>query len=218
MRKYKEFSTIKANYKKWVLNNLKDFKKEINSKNKDQLKELYIFRQLTEKQQAKTVKEIKKILIDKEVKKANERIDIFFKQCDIIAQVEPAKNIIISVSWAKNRTWGANPTAEVWSGGTYTTGHASGCGYDKLSTAIAEALNKNNNILNLLYNTYEKELRKNKNISLRDSIGYGSGYYGIPSFDGGVGYSCFRSIFQKLGAKTNTWQEGKNWDSMTIEF
>lgn len=218
MRNYKEFLTIKSNYKKEALNNLKDFKKEINAKSKEQLKELYIFKQLTEKQQAKTIKEIKKILIDKEVKKVNNKIDVFFKQCDIIAQAEPSKNITINVSWAKNRTWGANPTAEVWSGGNYTTGHASGCGYDKLSTAIAEALNKNNNILNLLYNAYEKELRKNKKISLREAIGYGSGYFGIPSFDGGVGYSCFRSIFQKLGAKTNTWNEGKNWDSMSIEF
>ena len=50
---------------------------------------------------------------------------------------------------------------------------------------------------------------------MRESIGYGCDIYG---FDYGVGYGCFKSIFAKLGAKINTWQEGKNWDSMTIEF
>ena len=217
MKNYKEFTTIKANYKKDILTQQKEFKKEINASDEKSLKELYIYRQLTNKQKEKTIKEIKELLINKRIKEDNKRIEKFFYQCDIIAQTTPAESIKIEVNWAKNRTWGANPTAEIWSGGEYTTGHASGCGYDKLSTAIREALNKNNHILNLLYNAYEKELRKNKNISLRDSIGYGSGYK-TPSFDYGVGYSCFKSIFDKLGAKTNTWHDGKTWDSMQIEF
>ena len=217
MKQYKEFTTIKANYKKDILKEQREFKKEINASDEKSLKNLYIYRQLTNKQKEKTIKEIKELLINKRIKEDTKRIETFFKQCDEIAQTTPAKSIQISVNWAKNRTWGANPTAEIWSGGEYTTGRASGCGYDKLSTAISQALNKNNHILNLLYNAYEKELRKDKNISLRDSIGYGSGYK-TPSFDYGVGYSCFKQIFDKLGAKINTWQDGKTWDSMTIEF
>lgn len=53
--------------------------------------------------------------------------------------------IAIDVNWKKSRTWGHNPTAEVWatlSGvrSDYGTGHASGCGYDKRSTAVCSAL------------------------------------------------------------------------------
>lgn len=57
--------------------------------------------------------------------------------------------IDISVHWAKNRSWGWNPHAEAWvcfadkqygSRSAYGEGSASGCGYDKRSTAIDEAL------------------------------------------------------------------------------
>lgn len=217
MKQYTEFKLIKANFKKEIAKQQKEFINYINKLTFEELKENYHYKQLTEKQQTKTFKEIKNIIIEKEIKQYTKRLEKFFEQCDIIAKTEPARYISIEVNWAKNRTWGNNPTAEIRSAGEYTTGRASGCGYDKLSSAIREALNKNNHILNLLYNAYEKALRKDKNISLRDSLGYGSGYK-TPYFEGGVGYSCFKSIFNKLGAKINTWQDGKTWDSMTIEF
>ena len=49
--------------------------------------------------------------------------------------------IKIEVEWRRNRTWGYNPTAEVWvNTHYYNTGKASGCGYDKESSAIESAL------------------------------------------------------------------------------
>lgn len=62
--------------------------------------------------------------------------------------------IHVSVDWKKSRTWGSNPTAEVWlsydcckkGGGSAYAKSASigGCGYDKRSTAVSEALSKLN--------------------------------------------------------------------------
>lgn len=62
------------------------------------------------------------------------------------------REIHISVDWKKSRTWGSNPTAEVWflyDGGEHGGGNAyaksasiGGCGYDKRSTAVSEALSK----------------------------------------------------------------------------
>lgn len=54
----------------------------------------------------------------------------------------------ISVNWHKSYMWGANPRAEVWAGlagvrHDYTTGDASGCGYDKESAAVDQALKAN---------------------------------------------------------------------------
>jgi len=55
--------------------------------------------------------------------------------------------IHISVDWKKSRTWGHNPTAEVWlnyDGGNVYARSASigGCGYDKRSAAVSEALSR----------------------------------------------------------------------------
>lgn len=62
--------------------------------------------------------------------------------------------IRVSVDWRKSRTWGHNPTAEVWlryDGGEKGGGNAyaksasiGGAGYDKRSTAVSEALAKLN--------------------------------------------------------------------------
>lgn len=56
---------------------------------------------------------------------------------DFRAKYEPGDGPLIVVKWAKSRTWGKCPRI------TYqgeTVAHASGCGYDKLSTVLANAL------------------------------------------------------------------------------
>ena len=40
-------------------------------------------------------------------------------------------SIRVDEEWKKSRTWGNCPTVEVWMGGEYGKGHASGSGYDK---------------------------------------------------------------------------------------
>ena len=212
MKNYKEFTTIKKEYKNNILTSQRDFKKDILSKDEKSLKDLYIFNQLTKKQQSKTLKEIKTILIEKRIKEDTKQIEKFFKRCDEIANAESVQEITIRVEWVKNRTWGYNPRAEVCANG-YTTGSASGCGYDKLSSAVAEAFNKNNSILKLVFNKIEEA--KRKGFGVREFVGYGVDVFG---FSYGVGYSSFRNIFNTLGAKVNEWHETKSSDFMLIRF
>ena len=145
-----------------------------------------------------------------------------------IAEAENAeelKYIRINVDWVRNRTWGYNPKVEMWTNCGYYTGSASGCGYDKESSAIAEALNNSPEVMRKLYELAEKMLGEVGNvayksdlncISWRNSIGYGSGYSIRPYFEGGVGIGCFESIFNKMGYSWHNAGSGKNWDCYNI--
>ena len=210
---------IKAAAKRHEGESLKNNIATVKAKSKNELLDSWYYRNfLTKKQQEKTEKEIKLIIVEKLKMESLKRLTDFFNKCDEIEAAPDLKEIVINVSWVKNYTWGLNPHAEIWAAGKWTTGKASGCGYDKLSSAIASALNQNYSILKLLYSKYNKILAKNKNAELREAIGYGCGYNQKPYFDGGVGYSCFKQIFEKLGAKVNTWQETKTSDAMYISF
>jgi len=119
----------------------------------------------------------------------------------------------ISMEWKKNRTWGANPTAELWAtDGYFKTGSIGGCGYDKGSTAVAQALNQSNSVLKLLY-ALKNETPTAKN---HDLFGYGSGYGILPRIEGGVGVSCYPRIFEKLGYKFETVASGRSFDAYKI--
>lgn len=125
--------------------------------------------------------------------------------------------IKIIVEWVNSKTWGANPhaTAEIWSNDNglnqyeKLTGSASGCGYDKQSAAIAQALNQSKETKKAFCEYKEKALKKNKNIDKdngtgatidnRGAICYGFGYSPIPYFEGGTGTNCFLEGFKLLG-------------------
>lgn len=141
------------------------------------------------------------------------------KNLDKITEIENAKDVQdleIAITWKQSYTWGWNPTAFIRShlldDQKYNyyerlEGYATGCGYDKLSAAIASALNDSNGALKLLYTAEEKRLRKAKNgltTSRRDFIGYGSGYGSMPYFEGGVGFESQVTIFNNLGFKAKT--------------
>lgn len=210
LHNYTEFKEIKKEYKKNRIKNLKESINYISSLNDTTH---YYFNKLTEKQKKLTLKQQKEIIILKLKKECEKEIEKRFERLDQIAKTEKTNYIKISVEWVKNKTWGMNPRAEVWAHG-YTTGNASGCGYDKLSSAISYAFNKNDSILNLIFNEIEFYYR-HKNYNIREAIGYGVDIWG---FDYGVGYSSFKNIFDKLGAKVNTWNETKTSDFMYIEF
>ena len=217
--KVKMYIHIKAAAKRHEGDSLKNNIAAVKTKTKKELLDSWYYRNLlTKKQQEQPEKEMKKLLIEKLKNESQHRLNNYFKKCDEIAAAPDVKDIVITVSWVKNQTWGLNPHAEIWAAGRFTTGRASGCGYDQLSAAIANALNQNYSILKLLYLKYNKILAKNKIIDLREAIGYGCGYNQKPYFDGGVGYSCFKNIFDELGARVNTWHETKTSDSMYISF
>ena len=122
--------------------------------------------------------------------------------------------ITITVEWTKSRTWGANPQATAricFTDGTcnsFTSSRVGGCGYDKESQAVSEALNQCNELLKALY-TVKNNLPDMAN---RDIFGYGSGYGILPYFEGGTGVSCLYQIFESIGYKFSKVSTGKMFD------
>lgn len=146
---------------------------------------------------------------------------------ELVEKAEDLEYIKINIDWKKSRTWGANPHVETRTNCGMYYGSASGCGYDKESSAIAGALNQSPEVLKVLYMLAEKMLAENGDnvyyytgcsdcISWRNSIGYGSGYDILPYFEGGVGISCFEHILNKCGYKWQTMGRGKTWDCYYI--
>ena len=128
-------------------------------------------------------------------------------------------HVSIIVEWKRSATWGGNPTASVYTGNEMAMGHASGCGYDKESAAIAQALNQCDSILKALYSFKEKRMREGQNDHSNTTctghdnryiIGYGAGQDTMPYFEGGVGASCFWSIFERMGYTCQGDHSGKH--------
>ena len=142
---------------------------------------------------------------------------------DKAAAADDLTHISVNVEYKRSATWGWNPTATVYSDG-WTTGRASGCGYDKESAAVAEAFNASPAVMKLLYTIKEQGLAEGKTSDSRtactghdnrDICGYGAGYSVIPYFEGGVGVSCFWSILKKAGFET-ACNYGKHENFYTI--
>lgn len=143
----------------------------------------------------------------------NKMIEREVSQIKAIEAAPVLTDVRIDVEWKRNRTWGANPSAEGWStDGYFSSGSIGGCGYDKESTAVAKVLNQSNAVLKLLY-AIKNEQPDAKN---HDLFGYGSGYGLLPSIEGGVGVSCYPRIFEKLGYKFETVASGKSFTAYRI--
>lgn len=132
---------------------------------------------------------------------------------DRAQRVSELQFVEITVEWHKSRTWGNNPRATVRTNDGVFYGSASGCGYDKESAAIAEALNQSGSVLKMLY---DKEETKPEDKPRRDYVGYGAGYGILPSFEGGVGVSSHRQIFANCGYTWETVSNGKTFDAYRI--
>lgn len=155
------------------------------------------------------------------IKENNKYLQKALEKMEIAENAEELAYIRINVDWVRSRTWGSNPKVELWTNCGYYTGSASGCGYDKESSAVAEALNQSAEVKKALYTLAEKMLEEVGDIaykselnciSWRNSIGYGSGYSILPYFEGGVGMNCFAHIFEKMGYIWQTAGSGKTWD------
>ena len=157
--------------------------------------------------------------------------DLDKSYADKLHKLETASNaptlefVTINVEWKRSRTWGYNPhvTAVTSEAETYT-GTASGCGYDKQSTAVAEALNASPAVLKMLYAAAENALAAGQrfaqddhgNVTCRDVLGYGSGYSILPYFEGGVGVSCFETIFSRCGYTFRQVANSKHFDAYNV--
>ncbi len=175
-------------------------------------------------------------IIDREtaVKLASKRAikDIEKSYNKDIEKIKAAENavevseIYINVKWVKNSYWGYNPNVTVdviTVDGKLNTfyGSASGCGYDKETAAVGEALNQSASVLKMLYNKADESIPDNFNnnktsLNYRSSIGYGSGYDYLPYFEGGVGISCFQNIFKTCGYNFECTSYTKHYTSYKV--
>lgn len=172
---------------------------------------------------SKTVKQLKamqrneaeKYLFNRIDKKAEKEINTIIEKYNSIMNSKDIESINISVEWKKSQTWGANPTATAkinYTDGScgYFDGKASGCGYDKESAAIATALNCSHSVQKLLFVCSEND---------PDNKIYGyynanRGYF--PYISGGVGVSCYNSVFNLCGYKFEQTNSGKTFDCYLI--
>lgn len=163
--------------------------------------------------QFKTVAEAAAYLIKRVEKEAAAKIEKHTIHIMLVSNAEDLTYFNISVEWKRSKIWGMNPAAEGYDySGRYESGSVSGCGYDKLSTAVANVVNQSLPALKALYKVREQDV----NSKLSDVFGYGAGYGILPRLEGGVGVSCYPNIFAKCGYKFRQTGSGKMYDSFEI--
>lgn len=118
--------------------------------------------------------------------------------------------IEIDVEWKRSKTWGNNPHVEmrVWTKDGFFgmfTDSAGGCGYDKLSAAVAGALNQC--ARQLLWNK-RKQIKKAPYGVCKGSL----------TFEGGVGIDCYRRICEWLGGTWTENRRAKSYDYFEMKF
>lgn len=150
------------------------------------------------------------ILAKMKAKKAREEAKNTAKRLEALALAESCKlpeSVNISVEFTRSRTWGSIPHATITAEQRRTFGTASGCGYDKESAAIASAMNQNPEVMRILYDHAESG----------EGFPYSvHTFAGLPSFDGGCGVSCFRSVFEACGYEWRQVGNGKTFNAYTI--
>lgn len=113
-------------------------------------------------------------------------------------EISTVKSCEARTTWNRSRIWGWNPTCEVFINNILAgTGSASGCGYDKQSSAINSAI-YNNDI-------FKKSviLKAIKTLSKGEALPYGvrADEFGISASFGGCGVGTFTNILKWLGCE-----------------
>lgn len=125
----------------------------------------------------------------------------YYEKLETAESYDLPNEINIMVEFKRHPIWNYNPTVTVTCGSNTTKGHASGCGYDKESSAVAGALNQNPQILKVLYD-YAESGRE---------FPYGVyTFAGVPFFANGVGVNCYRDVFEKCGYTWEAIYNGKH--------
>lgn len=151
--------------------------------------------------------------VKRAAKKADKRLNEKLDKLERIATAPETTNGAIYVEWRRSYAWGYNPAAELCANTGRSYGYASGCGYDKLSAACAEALNNNDGVLKAIYLLKDTALQENPETTSHQALGYGSGYTALPYFEGGVGQSTLNKILEKAGYTVN-WHSSKHYDTV----
>lgn len=144
-----------------------------------------------------------------EIKKESERAA---EEIKAVCAASMPEFIDVTVEWKKNRTWGANPRAEVRTGENFLGSRSiGGCGYDKESTATAECFNKDAGIKKAAL----VALYKNEHMPKNRRYIYGVNFFHChaPYFEGGCGFSCHRHVLELAGYKLVNQNGGKMFNT-----
>lgn len=189
----------------------------------EELKKWYYLQYLTPKLkkniETADVEEVKKVIAEKMKKEFEKEMEQDIEKIESIASAPDVVSFRVCIEWTKSRTWGYNPKARLEIKTTkgferFETSRVSGCGYDKQSTAFANAVNQSLSIKKELYKIKNKAVNKNKTI--HDALGYGLGYGELPYFEGGVGCDCFTRFFKDNGFRVEE-AHGDSFDWYYIE-
>ena len=163
-----------------------------------------------------SVIELKEYLKKRLELRTSKKLESLNKQLVFNDNLEEIESLTITVEWKKSSMWGSNPTAEAYINGIgrVSSGSIGGCGYDKCSTAVANVLNQVPQFKKLMCELKNKLSNCKK--TNRELFGYGSGYGIIPTFEGGVGVSCYDRIFNSIGYEFKTVSSGKTFDVYRI--
>lgn len=170
----------------------------------------------------------RKYAMERNARKLEKRCNAAIEKLNAAENREKVYSIAISVDWKRSQMWGYNPNASctiVTENGCQSFyGSASGCGYDKLTAAIADALNQCNALMGVMYDCKERAMRKGyrdnaqTNSSNSDCIHYGAGYGALPYFEGGVGMSSLMGVLEKMEFKCICAnRSNKNYDYWFFE-
>lgn len=172
---------------------------------------------LTELEKTKTESEQRARLLKKETKAIKKQYQAYYNKLDKLGAVDYIPNRIeIAIDWTQSRTWGACPSASVWLSGAgfFTSRKVGGCGYDKRSTAAAEALAQSINMQALAFALLESwkladivgVFRSYKD--LRAAFGYGL-HFGkcYAAFGSGCGMCSILEELERLGYKVTARHE-----------
>ena len=138
----------------------------------------------------------------------------FQKKLEAVKAQPKLESLTITIEWRKSRTWGMNPYA---TGEAITkegfrlvgTAKASGCGYCKRSTVIADLFNQF-----LRHKLYDQEVINRLSLGKPYGIRLAeSGKNWLSYFEGGIGEDCYSDISKVIGG---TWKRLANTESVDV--
>lgn len=144
--------------------------------------------------------------LEKPTRKEQNQVKRLQKKIEEHKAQKPIKSLTITIEWRKSRMWGMNPHAEGWveyNDGYCATGtaKASGCGYCKRSTVIADLFNQF-----LRYKLHSPEVMDKPARPYGIYVQKDGGINYAPYYAGGIGEGCYRNISEYIGG---------NWESIS---
>jgi hypothetical protein len=131
---------------------------------------------------------------------------------------KPVDSITINIEWKHSRTWGNNPhtsgLVRFKDGTCYDVPNftASGCGYDKESTVIADVFNAF--LKYKLWNLTTETVKGGHGTGDSGPAPYGINRYNNESrsYGAGIGTNCYYKIAEYIGGTFRNLSSGKSFD------